>query len=88
MNREQLMAWLQIEGWELRRRPGTIGPTMVNPSKELWISHHYIEVSPYEDYVIADRGIHIKDSPVADWSTVEEHSFISALKKLGVSYEP
>lgn len=87
MNHDQLLAWFALEGWELRRRPGTIGPTMTNPGRGLWISHHYVKIEPFSEYTTLS-GAHIKDCPTVDWSTIEAHYLEAALKTLGVSYEP
>lgn len=71
MTTEQIIAWLAIEGWELRRNADTIGPTFVNIGRGLWFAHWAHVVHDLPSYPVDSGRPCISTAPPGQWKDLQ-----------------
>lgn len=82
MNREQMIAWLILEGWEPRYVNGTQGPTLFNTGKGVWAGHLEGTVLLLSKHnVLRGRPVE-KHSRAAGWGDLDPHYFEVAAEQI------
>lgn len=80
MNREQIEAWLALEGWQAVLILGTLNPTLVNFSKDEYIGHFYLTARPLSQH--ACTRVCISRAEPRNYSDLNPEYFTAAVDYL------
>lgn len=82
MTHEQLIAWLTLEGWELRRNHGTIGPTFVNIGRGLWFAHWVHSLHDLPSFPRDSRRPCVSTAPPGQWKDLQPEYLEAFIKQV------